>query len=671
MQNLATAAGSDNEDARDERIVVSGPTPAWDGAEATHAAREHGDAGAPPRRLRRGLWLLLVLACLVGVFGHSLWGSNDSRGGGMIWDMVRNGALVTPTLNGARFLEKPPLLHWTGVLICRLAGGVNEGLVRLPAALYGFGTLVLLYLLVRGRRDDGPLEARELAAWAAVFTCSTAVEFYEYSRVVLTDMALTFMVTLSLFAFFRAFQRPSRWRWLGFLVASAAAFYAKGLVGPALIWSAVAAFLLWKRRIRLLLGLGFAYLPILAAVVAPWVIALGHAGGYAALRFVFWDNQVGRFFSFSNPNLPRDPFFVHKEPLHFYIHYLPLYLLPWTLLLLPALVAFWRRNTVFRDDLHTFLRAATVGMFVLLHLSAAKVAVYALPVYPMLFAMLAIWLADLARRPHWTVMERICTVVTSAGLVGVFVLVPTWVVVGTFVRPQFYRTGDGLHLVSQLGLALAIAGLSLVFLVILRGLARSAARQRALALAPAAVAALMLLLALLATPVLEQQRTIKPFAALAARQARVGTEVTLATRQFREIGAFTFYLNRRLPNLGDVSRVPVYLEQRTARAAIVPRSALDDIERNLGHVPHSVVGTGQPGTDAAAFALVMNSAAWQLAMRHGIADDRTAYHLVEKTGGLAKLSPQGAGNSTAGAAPPPPADRKILSTGRSALRTGS
>ncbi|HUK12909.1 MAG TPA: hypothetical protein VLW17_06370, partial [Thermoanaerobaculaceae bacterium] len=79
------------------------------------------------RTLRWGLWTLLVLCCATGVFGHSFWGGSDAREGGMIWDMVRHGSLVTPTLNGVPYLEKPPLLHWTGVAICRLAGRVNEG----------------------------------------------------------------------------------------------------------------------------------------------------------------------------------------------------------------------------------------------------------------------------------------------------------------------------------------------------------------------------------------------------------------------------------------------------------------------------------------------------------------------------------------------------------------
>lgn len=185
-------------------------------------------APVPPlgRRLQTMFWLLLVVFAFYGVFGHSLWGANDVREGGMIWDVYRHGTWVTPTINGKAFLEKPPLLHWTSLVFCHLGGRVTEGLVRLPAALYGFGTLVLIDLFVTGARAPGesgaPDGQRQLAAWAAVFLCATAIEFQEYSRIVLTDIALTFMVTLSLFLFWRAYLRPGAYLFLNAAVAMVA-----------------------------------------------------------------------------------------------------------------------------------------------------------------------------------------------------------------------------------------------------------------------------------------------------------------------------------------------------------------------------------------------------------------------------------------------------------------
>ena len=582
-----------------------------------------------PRLARAGLWALLVAVCLEGVFGHSLWGSNDAREGGMIWDMVRNGAWVTPTLNGRAFLEKPPLLHWTGVLICRAAGRVTEGLIRLPAALYGFGTLVLLFFLVRGRRDEDepPLATREGAAWAAVFLCSTAVEFHEYSRVVLTDMTLTFMVTLSLFVFVRVFERPSRLGWFAFLAASAAAFYAKGLIGPALIWCAVAAFLGLKRRFRLLAGLALAYLPILAVAVLPWVAALAHSGGEAMVRFVFWDNQVGRFFPFADPSLPRDPYYIHREPIYYYLTNLPVYLLPWTLLLPPAALALWRRRPRAASHVPALVGATLVGMFVLLHAAAAKVAVYALPAYPFLFAMVGVWISDLVQRREWTWLERTCVVGTTAAVAAIFVLAPMAVVGGTFARPSLFRTGGTLHTLAQVALAVGIAAATVALVTARRGLAH--ARRRALlALAPAGAALLAAALGLLAAPIVEQQRSIRPFVELAGSQERLGTKIALATTEFRDIGAFTFYLDHRLPNLEHLDAIPAFLDVASPRAVIVSREALGEVERAMAVRAHTTLGAGRPRTEAASYALVMNLAAWSLAAANGAGTEGDTYRLA-------------------------------------------
>ena len=84
-------------------------------------------------RVRAGMLALLALFFAFGLFDHSLWSSNDTREGAMIAAMARGGSWTLPQLNGEPYLEKPPLLHWTGAALCRLTGVVNEGLVRLPA----------------------------------------------------------------------------------------------------------------------------------------------------------------------------------------------------------------------------------------------------------------------------------------------------------------------------------------------------------------------------------------------------------------------------------------------------------------------------------------------------------------------------------------------------------
>jgi 4-amino-4-deoxy-L-arabinose transferase-like glycosyltransferase len=574
---------------------------------ASASAAEVPPLGRWPQLL---LWLLLVAFAFSGVFGHSLWGGNDSREGGMIWDMYRHGTWVTPTINGKAFLEKPPLLHWTSLAFCHLTGRVTEGLVRLPAALYGFGTLVLIYLFVTGARTPGgsgtPDGQRQLAAWAAVFLCATAIEFQEYSRIVLTDIALTFMVILSLFLFWRAYLRPGAGRWLAFLVAAAGAFYAKGLIGPALVWSAVGVFLFWKRRLRLLAGLAGVYVPVLLILVLPWVVALLRFAGEGAVRFVFWDNQVGRFFHFRDSSLPNDPFFVNKEPVYYYLANLPLYIAPWTLLLVPAFVAWWRRSSPFREPFHVYINSALAGMFLLLHASSSKVVSYALPVYPFLFMMVGIWLAEMAWRPYTTALERLSTWATAWALVLLCGTVPVLYVAAAFVRPDLVRTGGTASTVAGLALAGLIMAFVAIGVVKLRALVRTGARPVAFVLAPAAYALAVIGILQLVTPPIDRGRTVEPIASLAAEHASRGRVLALACGEERDVGAFTFYLDRRLPLLAHGVDVRSFLADPEPRAVIALASSLPELRPLLTGLEHDELVAGLPDTVSGSFVLLVN-----------------------------------------------------------------
>jgi 4-amino-4-deoxy-L-arabinose transferase-like glycosyltransferase len=532
-----------------------------------------------PRALRPLLWILLVGFCLSGVFDHSLWGPNDAGEAGMIAEMRRDHVYAATVINHELILEKPPLAQWAALAFCAVAGRINEGLVRLPSALCGLGTLVLLYVMLRGRRGTAaggaPDDRAEIAAWSAVFLCAGAAEFWQYSRVVLTDMTLVFTVMLSIFLFQRAWERGERdasatgWRWAPFLVAAALAFYAKGLIGPALIWCAVGSFLLWRRRVRLLFGLGAVYAAVLVLAVAPWAAAIARLGGREALLVVFRDNQLGRFLTFTDRSLPHDPFFVHKEPIYHYVLALPYVLMPWTPLVIPALVAWWKPGTTFRRPLHVFLRAVTVGMLVLLHVSSAKSGRYALPLFPFFFAMTGVWLTDAAARPRFTRLEAWCGGLTVA-IVSVALLgAPLGLVALWFRRPDLAGPASGatgFRIIAGAALAFVIAATGLVAMLRAR---RGALRAWALPLAPGLALWALGALWIPLLPVLEMQRSYTPLIDLTRREMADGRMPALYRGDLEWVGALVFYLDRTIP-IVESNQLGPYLASSEPRAVIVP-----------------------------------------------------------------------------------------------------
>ena len=535
-----------------------------------------------PRALRPLLWIVLIGFSLSGVFDHSLWGPDDASEAGMIAEMRRDHVYAASVLNHELILEKPPLEQWTALAICAVAGRIDEGLVRMPSVLCGLGTLVLLYLLLRGPRgaaaggapDDGPDCRAEIGAWAAVLMCAGAAEFCQYTRVVLTDMTLVFTVMLSIFLFHRAWARGERnpsasaWRWAPFLLSAALAFYAKGLIGPALIWSAVGSFLLWRRRVRLLFGLGTIYAAVLVLAVAPWAEAIFRLGGRDALREVFWDNQLGRFLTFADRSLPHDPFFVHKEPIYHYLLKLPVLLMPWTALMAPALVAWWKPRTPFREPVHVFVRAAGLGMLVLLHLSAAKAGRYALPIFPFFFAMIGVWLADASSRPRFTRLEAWCGGLTLAFLSLALIGGPL-ALVGLWLRRPDLSGPAGEHgasIPANAALAFLIAAAGLVAVLRVR---RGPARAWALPIAPGLALWALGALWIPVLPILETQRTYAPLLDLTRREMAAGRMPALYRGDQEWLGALAFYLDRTIPTVPANGLGP-YLASDEPRAVIVP-----------------------------------------------------------------------------------------------------
>jgi 4-amino-4-deoxy-L-arabinose transferase-like glycosyltransferase len=501
-------------------------------------------------RERCVLVVLLIAFMSFGLFDHSFWSPNDSREGSMIWDMYQAGRWVTPTLNGVPYLEKPPLLHWTSLVFCKMTGTVHEGLLRLPAALYGLGALWILILWARQM-------GRERAGFAGAFMCATSFKFMEYSKVVLTDAAVAFVVMASLYLFWKAYTASSGrgWRWTLFILISALAFYAKGLIGPGFIWVSVGLYLLYRREWKLCFLLPLCFLPVFILVIAPWAWSLWKAGGMDFVRGVFWDNQFGRFFSFSDPNLPADPYFVHKEPFYYYLMTLPGALLPWTLVIIPAMIYWFRRRQGPTDSFSVFLRFCVVGMLLVLHASSAKLSSYALPLFPILFLMTALWVDEASTR--WDTRLTRWTLGFTAGLLSVVVwLAPIFYFI-LFLLPRFIRDRylEGMDIVRDLGWGVALLTLLIAVVLLayvyfanrrLRSEFRAGRRNRVFLVLPAVYASVLILAGAAVFPIYDYQRSYIPFAILLKEHMHHGRHIVLAVYEEKYIGAFTYYTGRRL-----------------------------------------------------------------------------------------------------------------------------
>lgn len=545
---------------------------------------------------------LLAIICLFGLFDHSLWSGNDTREGAMIAEMARERVWVAPVFNGAHYLEKPPLLHWTGAVFCRLAGSPSEGLVRLPSALFSFLTLMVMLSWARAL-------GREQAGYAAAFMCAVSVLFFEYARIVLTDSALMFMVFFSLWLFWRAQTAETGFkkRYAAFLIVSALSFYAKGLIGPGMVWVSVAAWLIVQKRFRLALALAPLFAAIFVLVLAPWVLALWKAGGSEYLYTVFWENQFGRFLHFSDPGLPLDPYHVHKEPVYFYLLSLPLRLLPWTLLVVPALVYWFRRGGAISGPVPFFLKTCLVCMAVILHVSSAKAACYALPLFPFLFLMTGVWLEDVAA--DWSKrVDRNLVGFTYLAIGAAVLAAPAAYMFAWLFDVRAALTSSAA--VNAVCLGMAVMALS-TGLLLARNVwlaFKQGKRRAAILVTPVVVAVTGVVGASAFVPAVDFYRSYKPFAALVGKEISSGRRVVFALQAERDIGAFMFYLNSRVETVAMDERGAVQnlLHGRSGPVGIVvPSKKLRELLVQIPGDGYRVARADEGGRKSDSFRLVL------------------------------------------------------------------
>jgi 4-amino-4-deoxy-L-arabinose transferase-like glycosyltransferase len=326
----------------------------------------------------RGAALLLALTAALLLLRQGqvpLVGPDEPRYARVAVEMSRSGDLVTPTLQGIPWLEKPALYYWMAAAAFR-AFGETETAARLPslaAALLMTGVTALV-----GARLYGGA-----AGLHAGFALGTCLLIFIYGRAASMDMLLAANVTAStgLLAL-AALGIAGRLAVPAAFVFAALATLAKGPLGALLPALAAGGYVLaardWRFLRRLAAPTGWA---LFLLVAAPWYVLVMRAEGRAFVDTFLLDHNLQRFTST-----------IHRHPGPF-VYYLPVMLaglFPWSGLLIPAL-AIVRPGTS-RADL--FVLSWLALPLVFFSLAGSKLPGYILPCLP----PLALWIGRAADR---------------------------------------------------------------------------------------------------------------------------------------------------------------------------------------------------------------------------------------------------------------------------------
>ena len=582
-------------------------------------AMRESNSGDWEARRRRYAWrslgasLLVALYLLVGVFDHELWPPIEQAVAGVTWEMYTHGEIAVPRINGIPYLEKPPLAYALSWLSSKIAGHLSAGFVRLPAALCGLLSLAVLFWI--GRRLYG-----EKVAWISTYLCATTFTFYDMMHRASSDSVALFFIILCFALFLRTLggessasappandntptsgcaadlaltaqrrgERPGvteapprpRGRWLQdlpFCLALAASFYAKNFYTFLIVVPPVAVFLLMTRQFRRLFRIGATAAVALALLVGPWCYALYAKGGLEYLRVVFFDNTLGRFFTFRDTSSLHigelnDAFRTDKSRPPFGVaRWVSADMLPWPLIYLAALWNLFLGPKVCQRRL--FLKIAFIAIIVSLSLSSSRQMTYFLPIVFVLCLVSAEFFHDLFAHDVRSTRRSRALVAANLAVVGVgFVLAPLCAGLVLHSRPLVWLFVPNLVAAAAIG-------------VLLRGRWHE---DLALWVCGVFLSSSALFTLAFAIPPIDELRSWRPF----FDQVRTeidGRRIFTPLVNDRRLPAMNFYWDRRLEILKDPDQIPRLLGSPEKVGIVVSVDDYNEQKARLAKIPHRAI----------------------------------------------------------------------------------
>ena len=356
------------------------------------------EPGSAARRWALRIVIALAPIWLIGILDRGLWTPDEPREADISWRMSQQADRTLPELAGTPFLEKPPLSYWMSAAGVRLFGD-SPAAARSPNILYAVLTALAVGALALAMADGA-------AAIIAALVTATGIIVFRVTVWLAPDACLLAGCAISLLGAYVGYTSPAgRRKLLGYCLMHAGAamgFMAKSApawMAPAL---ALGALIAWERRwselARWELYAGFI---LQGLIIGPWIYAVTRtAHGSEALLALFWHNIVGRFAKIAAP-AALDYTSGHKAAVGKYFLELPVYLLPWTLLVVAALRRAWDRVRV-AGAVGTpwrFAIGSSVPFLVVLSFAATARDIYSAPALLGFGVLVALWMREAQLAP--------------------------------------------------------------------------------------------------------------------------------------------------------------------------------------------------------------------------------------------------------------------------------
>ena len=350
---------------------------------------------------KRG-WLLLFLGIVVfylwGLGLLPLLGPDEPRYAEVAREMFARHDLITPTLGGMPWFEKPPLVYWFMIASYRVFG-VSEYAARLGPAMCGLLTAAFVYWIGKSvERVSGPATGEDseqrregLGRFSALIWLSSLGAIV-FSRGASFDIVVTLTVTGALGCFLvwhvrsapgagnDAGEPQARMRALlvGFYLFIGLSLLAKGLIGIVIPFGVIAMYFLIRRErpSKQFVKSLFWGILLALAVAAVWFGPMLSRHGWKFIDQFIVQHHFARFVTNK---------YHHPAPFYFYLVVLVALSLPWTIFLGATFLSSRRlrwRGKLTLDRFRVFALCWIAVPVIFFSFSESKLTAYILPVLP-------------------------------------------------------------------------------------------------------------------------------------------------------------------------------------------------------------------------------------------------------------------------------------------------
>ncbi len=339
------------------------------------------------------LWLCAALL-LIGNLGVEPVKGSESRWLEIVREMFLTNDFLHPTINFDPYYDKPLLTYWFIALTSLFNGRlVNEFVARLPSALAAVAALMATVSIAKRLWNA---EIARLSGWLFL----TCYSFAWWGRLAEADMA-NLAFSAGAIAWYLAFRKTKSFPgYLGFFLLCFIGAHAKGMAAIAvpllaagvdmLLAKKILFHLNWKSVLALLIGIGVYMIPfelskLIAPAIAPETQNIIDADGTlktSGIALALRENII-RFFA---------PFDHNDEPFYAYFIHLPRLLLPWSPVMILAVIDAFRRHKQLQEA-ERWLCWTLIAIFLFFSISGSRRPYYILPAVPFCAILMALYLS--------------------------------------------------------------------------------------------------------------------------------------------------------------------------------------------------------------------------------------------------------------------------------------